>query len=297
MTGVLMTAMMFLLAAPARPKPAAMVLELKGPVELRPPDGQATRARLGDLLYPGERVVVPAGGTVTLSILGAGAQETLRSGSEAVVGAEGCAPPGSVESRKTQIKAVATTMKNLRPAAGNTRQAGVSFRSGAEEPRPITPIFGATVVTDRPGLAWPPGEKVATYRVRLISGAGRELWRAQTQEPRLAFPEDKEALKPGYVYRWEVTDPDYRPLASGEFTVATEAERRQLEELKALAQEGDPADRLAAALAYRRLAAYAEAVMAYERLAAESPGEAAYRSALADLYRLIGRAEPAGSPR
>jgi predicted Zn-dependent protease len=86
-----------------------------------------------------------------------------------------------------------------------------------------------------------------------------------------------------------VTDQDYRQVAEGEFTLATESERRQLDELKALAASGDRADRLSAALAYRRLAAFAEAIAAYEGLAREVPDEPAFRQALADLYRIAGR--------
>ena len=115
------------------------------------------------------------------------------------------------------------------------------------------------------------------------------MWRAETKGPRVAFPEDKGPLQPGYVYRWEVTDQDFRKVAEGEFTAATPSERSQLDELKALAESGDRADRRAVARSYRRLAAYADAITAYEGLVRESPGNPDDRKALADLYRLAGR--------
>ncbi len=121
----------------------------------------------------------------------------------------------------------------------------------------------------------------------------KRIRKADIKEPRLAYPADKEPLQPGYVYRWEVTDQDFRQVASGEFTIATASELAQLDELKALAGSGDRADVHSAALAYRRLAAYDEAIAANERLGRESPDEPAYRIALADLYRIAGRAAQA----
>jgi hypothetical protein len=282
---------------PPKPRtgPAAMVLDLKGKVAIRPTEGPTKVAELGDLLYPGERLAVPADGSATLSILGVGARETIKPGSETTVGPKGCSPPESIVARKEQPKAVASTMKNLRAAPGDGRKAGVGFRGGPDKPQAITPIFGATVTSDRPGLAWPPAEKAVTYRVKLLSGADRELWKVESKEPSIAFPEDKEPLHPGYVYHWEVTDQDFRKVASGKFTMATASEREQLGELKALVESGDQSDRYSAALGYWKLWAYAEAIATFEKLASESPGNPAYRSSLAALYRIAGRTKDAES--
>ena len=75
--------------------------------------------------------------------------------------------------------------------------------------------------------------------------------------------------------------------------MATATDRVSFDELKALAASGDAADRYAAALAYRRLAAYAEAMATYERLVKEAPGASAYRRGLAELYKVAGRPEDA----
>jgi tetratricopeptide (TPR) repeat protein len=103
------------------------------------------------------------------------------------------------------------------------------------------------------------------------------------------YPAGKEALSRGYLYRWEVTDPDSRPVVTGEFLVATESELKQMEELKPLAAGEDRADLLAAALSYRRLGCYAEAIAAFERLAKLAPDAGVYRDELAELYRQAGR--------
>jgi hypothetical protein len=273
-----------------KPRPAAMLLELKGKAEIRPVEGTPRAAEVGDLLYPDEVLAVPADGSATVSILGAGARETIRPGTEVKLSPEGCTPPGSILARKEQPRAIASTMRNLKPSPGDGRRAGVGFRSGPEVPQAITPIFGATVTSDRPGFAWPAAEKATTYRVRLLTGAGREAWRVEAREARLDFPAEKEPLKDGYVYRWEVTDPDYRKVASGEFSVATASERAQLGELKALAASGDAADRYSAALAYRRLAAFAEAIAVLESLVKDRPGVEAHHRDLAELRRSAGAA-------
>ncbi len=280
-------------APKSKPRPAAMVIDLEGKVEIRPSGSPTRAAEVGDLLYPGECLAVPGGGSATLSILGAGARESIKPGTEATVGLKGCIPPESVASRKDQPRAVATTMKGLRPTPGDGRKAGVGFRGDPERSLAITPISGTTVVVDRPSLAWPSEEKIETYRVKLLSGAGRELWKVETKVPRLDYPVGKEPLQAGFVYRWEVTDQDFRKVAHGEFTAATDSERMQLDELKPLASSGDRADRRSAALAYRRLAAYAEAIAVSEGLVRQSPADPTDRRALAGLYRLAGRPQEA----
>jgi hypothetical protein len=288
---VLATMMSLLLVTDPPPKPAAMVLDLKGRVELKPVRGEVRPAKVCDLLYPGERLVIPVDGAATVAILVVGAQERLAGGSEATVGPRGCTPASAVAERREQRPTVARTMKSVRAVSGDGRKAVAPLRSGNDEPPAITPIQGATVSADRPGLAWPSAKGAKGYRVKLISGAGRELWRAESTAPKLTYPAYKEPLSLGYVYRWEVTDLDSHPVATGRFMVATESERKQMEELKSLAAGDDRADLLAAALSYRRLGCCAEATAAFERLVRLAPDEAVYREELAELYRQAGRSE------
>jgi hypothetical protein len=276
-----------------RPKPAAMVLALKGPVELRTAAGKARPVQVEELLYPGDRLAVPAAGAATLAFLGVGVQEWLAPGSEATVATGGCKPASAVVQRREQRPAVARTMKGVRAADGDDRKAaGANFRFGGASPPPaILPIEGSTVATDRPNFAWPRTNLAKGYRVTLASGAGRELWRAETTAPSLAYPTGKEGLTRGYVYRWEVTDLDSQPVVSGAFTVATESELKQMADLRPMAAGDDRAELLAAALTYRRLSCFTEAIAALERLVTLAPEEPAYREELAELYRQAGRAE------
>jgi hypothetical protein len=296
MIALLVTAASMLLVSQPRTRPAALVLDLTGTGQIRPAEGSPKRAEVGDLLYPGERLAVPADGSATLAILGVGAQERIKSGSEATVGSQGCTPPQSVAQRKEQRKAVADALKGLRPAPDDVRKAGLGFRGSEdlpEEPPIVKPLYGEVVASDRPTLAWKPAEGAPGYRVKLLSSAGRELWRAETKEPRLAYPEGKEALQGGYVYRWEVSDAEGRPVATSTFSVATESQRKRLAELPAPEAGEDRAELLAAALAYTKLGAHAEALATYERLARLVPKEPAYQEALAGLYRRAGRPEEA----
>jgi hypothetical protein len=165
----------------------------------------------------------------------------------------------------------------------------MALRSSGDEPPAITPIQGATVAADRPGFAWPAAKEAKSYQVKLLSGDGRELWRSEATGPKLDYPAGREALKRGYLYRWEVADQDARLLISGQFMVATESEVKQLEDLRPLTASSDRADLLAAALAYRRLGCYAEAIAAFERLAKLAPHEHVYRDELVELSRQTGR--------
>jgi hypothetical protein len=285
-----------ILVAQAGPKPAAMVLDRTGLVEILPVEGPPQRAEIGDLLYPGERLVVPTDGSATLAILGIGVQERIQPGSRATVGTQGCTPPGAIALRQEQRPAVAGSLKGLRPAPDNPRKAGLGFRGGEdvpEAPPAVAPIYGATVASDRPVLAWAGIAGALGYRVRLLSSAGRELWRVEAKEPRLAYPEGQGALQRGYVYRWEVTDTEGHPVAASTFTVATESQRKRLAELPSPEAGEDRAELLAAALTYTRLGAYAEALATYERLAQLVPEEPSYQEALAGLYRRAGRSEEA----
>src|SRR5690242_2861410 len=116
MIATLVTATSMLLVAQGRPRPAALVLDLTGSVQIRQADGPSKRAEVGDLLYPGEQLSIPADGSAALAILGVGVQERIKPGSEATVGPQGCAPPEAVTQRKGQRAAVAGALKELRPS-------------------------------------------------------------------------------------------------------------------------------------------------------------------------------------
>jgi len=289
---VLVAALLMLAAQPAS-KPVAMVLDARGRVEVTPV-GEAPRLiAVGELLYPADRLSVPADGSLTLAILGAGAKETIKPGSSAAVDPKGCAPPEAVSTRSAQRPAVAGVMKGVRPSTPARRV----WRSEGPttSPRLRQPSLPCMTRlwprTDRSWPGSPSGERGATACG--CSRAPGENCGRPTREPRLAFPEGKEALQRGYVYAWEVADSTGKPIARSTFSVATVSEAKRLAELAPLATGGDRADLLAAAIAYANLGAYGEATAAYEKLAKLAPNEPAYREALAALYARAGRPEDA----
>jgi hypothetical protein len=276
------------------PRPVAMVLAVKGAVQATPPNEKPRTLAVADLLYADDSIAVPADGSATIAVLGAGLRQTLKGGATVKLGPKGCKTSPMVESRELP-RAVASTMKGVRPAPGDARRAGVAAR-GVEPQRspPLAPIYGATVDSLRPELAWRAQEGIKSYRVTLTSAAGEVLWRAETSQPKLPPSKDRPALARGGVYDWKVTDPDGRELTSGHFAVADEDEAKTFAELKPLASSKDPADLLAVALAYEGLGGFAEALACYEALDKLTPGVPAYRDALA---RLRKRTALATAPR
>jgi hypothetical protein len=281
------------------PKPAAMVLAVRGAVEVRPVRGAPHPAAPKDLLYAADRLKVPAEGEVTLIYLGEGSRERVKPGAEVMIGAAGGAPAGSVERLKPVPPAVSDALRVVRPVAGGGRIAAASFRSdaGGAERRPgLTPIDGASVLTDRPALAWPPppppAPGVEAYRVALrIGGSNRLLWSATTPEPRLAYPDDQRPLRRGRSYSWTVSDPKGATIAEGHFSVVTEEEFQSLAEVGTMARSTDPGDLLLAAMAFEAHGVCDAALAAYERLIAQSPDEPTFRAARDELRARAGIAE------
>ena len=117
MIGTLTTMLSLLLCDPPRPRPAAMVLDLKGSVQLRSVGGEARPAKVCELLYAGERLAIPADGAATVAILGLGAQERLAPGSEATVGPQGCTPATAGRRRWPSAPAARSRRRSRRSRA------------------------------------------------------------------------------------------------------------------------------------------------------------------------------------
>src|SRR5262249_11785843 len=83
--------------------PAAMLLEVRGAVELRPRKGAAKQAARNVLLFPGDRLSLGADGHVRLVVLSDLHQEWLPPGPPAPVGRKGCGPAEAVGRRSHDI--------------------------------------------------------------------------------------------------------------------------------------------------------------------------------------------------
>jgi formylglycine-generating enzyme required for sulfatase activity len=83
--------------------PAAMLLEVRGVVELRPRKGVAKQAAPNVLLFPGDRLSAAVDAHVRLVVLSDLHQEWLAQGREATVGRQGCVPGEAVGRRSHDV--------------------------------------------------------------------------------------------------------------------------------------------------------------------------------------------------
>jgi hypothetical protein len=281
--------------------PVAMVLKTQGAVTLE--RGTAKQPlRVMDLLRPGE-VLATAEGEALLVFLDDGRRERLKPRNRATVGAKGCAPTAAVE-RQEKDQVPPAQLTSLRDLARSGR-AGVNVLRGEkpEKPQVVTPMYGTTILGDKPLLSWRPAEKADSYQVELWSGNGqRLLWRETTAAPRLAYPEKQPALKPGTKYLWRVyalrgEDLDPRRVVDSKFMTTTKEEAQELAGLPRAAASADVAELLLAAATYEAHGVYEEALALYEKLAEKLPAEANVQVALAGYYERAGRPEQAKAAR
>jgi hypothetical protein len=290
-------------AAAERPAVATVLKTGDGPTK-----GKSQRLNLADRLPAGERLAVPPGGHLLLLFDKDGHKEQVLPGRRVTVTAEGCEPADAVE-RVKEIRLPPPLLRGLREGLRWGHTGGAHLRNGpGKAPLPmLTPVPGATVLTDRPTLTWPDVPGSEGYAVQLLTGPdGPEqirLWRVETKDNRLPFPEKQPALKE-FVHRWAVTarlkggvekqvvDPHV-----ARFTVALPSQRKLLASTKPLEQGDDPADLLLAALTYEAYNAHGEALRLYERLAALLPREPNLQEALGNYYERAGRHDAAQKAR
>ncbi len=285
--------------APERPRAVALVIPPRAAVRITPGPVQADRDGVVLYLYAGDRVTVKEGQAVLL-FFADNHRERLRPG-EVTVGPRGCEPAGRVERLKPpQERAVQVGLQELGP---DGRIGAAVFRD--DPGKPVAPFSGTTVLTDRPAFTWRPAAKVIAYQFRLLkAGSNALVWKAETKESRLAYPDKERPLQRGRQYVWKVTattrEKDYEGFAdvvSSEFLVATAKEADELTKVRPLAASADLGDVFLAAVAYQAKGCLAEALAAYERLAEKAPQEPGYHRALAYLYERAGQADKAQAER
>jgi hypothetical protein len=283
--------------------PVALVLTVSGAITLEQKGVKPCRLGAGDLLRPGDRLAAGPDAEALLVFWDEERYERLKPKARATVGAKGCKPVEAVE-RVEGKKLPPAQVESLRELGRSGRRAGADLRGRPPAtPQRVTPLYGATVLTDRPAFTWRPAEKVDSYRVELWSGDGRRrLWRATTTAARLDYPPKEAALKPGLGYQWRVMarrgeDEDPDPVVDSKFSTATKTEAADLAAVKELAAGDNHADLLLAAVMYEEHGVYGEALAVYEKLAAKRPEEANFQLALGNYYERGGRSEEAAAAR
>src|SRR5262249_47743527 len=159
--------------------------------------------------------------------------ERVRAGKEITLGAQGGQPAEHVE--KLARKMSDAQMDRLRELGRNSRGGVTVFRSeGAKQPPAVRPIPGSTVLIRRPTLSWNAVPSAARYEVRLFSlSSDKPLWKSETTETRLPYPDKQPDLPAGVTRLWRVAalDRDGKLLMTLEsrFTVAPEEELKGLD--------------------------------------------------------------------
>lgn len=283
-------------------EPAAMVLTTKGSVSFQRGKDAAQRLGAMTLLAAADRLQLPEGSEVLAVFLVDGHRERVKGKAAATVAAKGFEPADHAE-RVAGPKLTPASLDSLRELARSSRGGVGVLRSDERSGKTpvVTPMYGATVVTDRPDFSWPATKDAEAYEVLLLSGVEgrdqRKLWQAKVKSTKLAYPEKEKPLAAGLRYHWKIYpvkgDERGEPIISSKFFVLTKSERQILEGAKHLQDSKSAEDLLLAATLYEAHGVYEEALKLYERLAEMSPGEAGFQNALASYYERAGRKDMA----
>lgn len=283
-------------------EPAAMVLTAKGPVSFQRGKDAAQRLGAMTLLAAADRVQLPEGSEVLVVFLVDGHRERVKGKAAATVAAKGF-EPADARQRQEGLKLPPASLESLRELARSSRGGVGVLRSDERSGKTpvVTPMYGATILTDRPDFSWPATKDADAYEVQLLSGVEgrdqRKLWQAKVKSTKLAYPEKEKPLAAGLRYHWKVYpvkgDDRGEAIVSSKFFVLTKSERQILDGVKHLRDSKSAEDLLLAATLYEAHGVYEEALKLYERLAEMSPGEAGFQNALASYYERAGRKDMA----
>ena len=215
--------------------PAAMVVTVRGDVQLRIGDAAPQQAAVGSRLSGGDEVIPRSGGTATL-IDRTGQTQVI---TEAyTVEAPGSGSATGVLSRTIRVLASAATTD----ARGNPNRQGM-IRPIPGEPTLVAPRNGLKVMSTRPTFTWRSVQSATGYTLQ-IRRIGGTFERYQTGLDTVwTLPDSDEALEPGAEYMWTVAPrPSGRPTREQPFTViGVEANETVASDLSLLAEAGlDP---------------------------------------------------------
>src|SRR5438128_575422 len=125
----LCVAALVFLQASLQPAPAAMVLEVKGKVQLQPAKGMSKALAVMDMLYAGDQLRPNASSEALLVFLADGHHERLQTKGPVTISRNGCTPPDGIE----RIKKVGTeknsVLEGLKELGRSSRGATIVARS------------------------------------------------------------------------------------------------------------------------------------------------------------------------
>jgi hypothetical protein len=280
--------------AQVRPPAVAMVMDLRGAGTILSQAGEQQLALLAEL-PAGQPVSLKSGAVLVLVTLAKGDSLRIPGPATFQLGPEGH-PTDGVSGLKVDAARSMRLKEGLKPAG--LAQAGVVASFLGPSPmgasavgagrRPEVDLLsppGPAIRELRPIFRWSAPAPQATYRFRLTTQDGREVFHAEPGQPEVRLPEQA-SLTPGAPYRWEVVAlmPDGKERrASRSFRLIATPD----EELLAATRPapGDPFDRrVLYALLLDRLGVRAEATAAWKQLSSERPGDAVLKARANPLF-------------
>ena len=195
-------------------KPLALVLVVKGNVEVKSGDARPVRLLVGRQLSTNDRIVVQPGSEARVIFRETGRCQRLKpiakgetiAPSEISVTPDGCTPSNVVETIEPRQMRITFQASPLLP---NTRPGAVIARGNDESqrnlPPAITPFWNAVVITNRPEFSWPCHPGARAYRIRLVDASGRTLWERGTDRCKLHYPGDEKPMELTRHYIWRVS--------------------------------------------------------------------------------------------
>ena len=232
---IAMSSFLLLGATAGRPfqeGPAAVVLSVRGAVQVRLAGADPAAAAVGNRLAGGDQVIPAGGEAVIVHASGRTQRVTEMLTIEA-------AASGQQASTGTKILRVLASAA-MTDARGNPNRQGM-IRPIPGEPVLISPRNGLTVQWARPTFTWHAvdGATGYTIQIRRLDGG---LERLEVSDTVWTVPSNAPALERGATYAWTVAPSSGRPTREQRFVVQGDEEYGQIaEELESLEAIGlDP---------------------------------------------------------
>jgi hypothetical protein len=256
--------------------PVGMILMSDSAVQIQRGTSR-TPARLGDLLYAGDRVITGTG-QATFLFCPTNEKLTAKTGVTVELGPTAATAPNS--SALTHVAAKCALPQVALGAESLERVGGMRARGDPT----VVLYLGGTISSARPTFTWAPLAGTREYRLSLTDAYGAPVWEFRGQATTVSYPDSSPALKDG-LYRWNVyaeadgrtSGPQNAPLRIKVHT-----------ELSNTVSNSDPAAMLLRATELENAGYPAEAAAYFRALRDLNPDDRRLTRRLVVLYRSAG---------
>ena len=175
--------------------PVGMILMSGSAVQIQRGTSR-TPARLGDLLYAGDRVMTGTG-QVTFLFCPTNEKITARTGITVELGPSAATAPDAPALTKVAAKCA---LPQVALGAESLERVG-GMRSRGDPA--VVLYLGGTISSARPTFTWAPFTGAREYRLSLADAYGIPVWEFRGEATTASYPDSRPALKDG-LYRWNV---------------------------------------------------------------------------------------------